>query len=549
MKKPFEGVKLENFFSIAILSVYLLSIAVGPALNVNNVDRPFVIAEVTGSMLTTNEYQIHKADRAVFGLDYCIDEKEFLIFSIFKSEAINSNIVVDEVDIAEYAASSGNKLLQVLLSSDSIEYKTSRTRAKKVVREILLVEKVKKSMGFPQLPSALDKMYTVALSTRSLNLDKRDNIASNLLHASDEELSELYGIDDAAFYDRVAKVEYVDVELKSDLDKKDISFQAKQIYDRMYSQNSFQTAEIRSANIYVVPKDLQKQFEEDLRARKNLFKYDPYINSTFYNESYQPGYVSDIVFSLADVGDYDKRRNEKGERFYIVLLDLVKPQKISFSLVKDSIIKSLLEEDIIYKETRTLRNCDSLFSNCKNVKVAYINEKEAQVRYSSMHKSIFADSNYGGVMRLLPQEDVNKYDLTQTLRIYRVKKMTKVKILPGSDQFKKIVKKKLLDAAVSLENIDDAPLFELNSKGFIYGFPYKITQAALNPSRKIGRKYYYYEEGADKIYIFEIKKIYIGDESTFIENMKLYNEKKNAILRSLWKSRRVRSSKFTCSNI
>lgn len=532
MKKIFESVKLENFFSITILAVYLLSITVGPALNVNNVDRPFVIAEVTGSMLTANDYQIHKADRALFGLNYCRSEKEFLIFSILKSEAINSNIVVDEADIAEYVASSGNRLLQVILSSDSVEYKTNKTKAKKVVRDILLVEKVKKSMGFPELPSAPEKTYTVALSSTSLDLDLYDNYA-----------------DDAGLYDRVAKVEYVDVELQSDLDKGDLSFQAKEIYDRLYSQNSFQTSEIRSANIYVVPEDLQKQFEEDVRAFKDLFKYDPYINSTFYNESYQPGYVSDIVFSLAGVGSYDKRRNKEGKRFYIVLLDLVKPQKISFSLVKDSIIKSLLEEDILYKEKRTLNDCNSLFNKRKDIKVAYINENDVQVRYSSMHRSIFTDSNYAGAMRLLPQEDVSKYDLTQTIRIYRVKKISKVRVLPGSDQFKKIAKKKMIDEFVQSANIDDAPLFDLSAGSFIYGFPYKITQAVLNPSRKVGRKYYYYEEGADKLYIFEIKQIYSEDESTFIENLKLYNKEKNAILKSLWKSRRVRSSKFTVNNI
>jgi hypothetical protein len=529
-----------NIFSISLVSLYILSITLGPALKINSSNNPFVLADINGQSVNKQDYSSHVRLGQLLDIDYCKTEEAYVLFQVLKAEAKHRSIIVDEQEITAYIKKLNNKLLTIKTEESNIANKSERLLLRSLIKDIILVEKVKEVMGFPSEVKPMKLKARVQLESIIFDPD-----LETVPELSESKLKVL-AAESKLVNKQLLKVEYVDVPIESQFTNEELTEQAQKLYRDCVSNPTFRTPERRSANIYKIPMEKRSDFEAALRSgnKDRISEFISYKSESIRSEPYMASNILDIVFALGQEGDYHGTLDGT----YVVLTRIKRGYLKPFETVQCDAISYIKQDELFYLRKRALEKNAEYFNQGLEIKTAWVNSVKPNVLHPELQYKIFTEKAYAGSFALIPDsENPTRREVPQTVRVFRVSQIlvTKSSDIEIEEDVKQnyrnqVIKQRLETYAKNkVFGKDSTVVIELSDDNYLY--PGELISKILKNPEGV---HYHHNKAEKVLYVFKVQDFESNWDAHDITAYVSTPADKYQIIKKLWKQRGVSSNKF-----
>lgn len=540
IKSTNSKLTISNIISIGLLSAYVLSITLGPVLKINSNNNPFVLAEINGEIISKESYNTYAETCKKLAIEYCNTEENYVLFQLLNAEAKHRSIIVDEQEITEYINNLENNLATTINKESSISSQRNRVLLRAIVKDKILVDKVKVLLDFPT-------------EIKPIGLKTRVQLANIIFDQSTEDIPPLNAEalqvlvkNHKVTKDKLFEVEYVDIPIVSKFTDKEVVQQALDFYKDNLSSKMFRTPERRSANLYKIPLDKSVAFESAINSgdAERILNFISYQTDRVVYETYTASKLLDIVFALGEEGEYHRTCDGT----YAVLTKIHKGYIKPFDLVKWDAVMYLKQDELFYLEKNIAQKNSEYFTSDLDVKTAWVSSIKPNTLHPELHYQILTEKVYAGSFSMIPDTDnPARKNATQRVRVFRVKQI--IEQDPSEEDIKayiidnyqiQVIRDRLESYTKNKVFEEDSEvLIDLNEENYLY--PKGLLMNMLKNPQGIQ---YYHDKSAKILYVFKVIDLEsTWSESDITEYVSTPPSKYN-IIQKLWNLRAVSSNKF-----
>lgn len=490
-----------NSFSLFTIFIYVVSVLTGP---LRLPDREYfsLLAKIDDISLELYDYERDLQICNDFQIDFPSTKQEYILNKLLIAEAININLNVTNEEIKEYLLK--NKLASLIIDSKSKTYGFDKMNLLKQIKDFLIVQKMKKKLNLDFVMLPVNYSADIRMKIYSYDFDEQYNE-----YLKEINVEEIYKMPDVCYKD-LARVEYFDIPIESNLSDALLKEKAKKYYQDAYSTPSCCTPDRRSATVYALSnKELEDQFIQDLKRNQDMSAYLPYVQAVTHYEVYSNNYYNDLIFSLDKEGDYVNL----GYGQYIVLNKIFKGEKLPYEFCEDDIIENfLIRDELLALEQNILQTeINDLFNLKQDSEkhLIWLDSKYIDPFHTKIHENIFVNYRNAGFIKLYNLNN-NTLRMNQVVRVYRSEyvKNYKESLTFSSEEIKSKAQyfyaQELASSYQNLSNLDQADIETVYFKGEKFQYEDKLIDAIFNTQPKMINSYLDLKKNL--IYVFQVER-------------------------------------------